>query len=112
MIFNIEVDTSQAQREMGEYGRRVDRRLQEVLDVFALRMQRSMQINAPVDTGFLRSSITVFEDGRWVRVVGPTADYGIFVEMGTSRTRAQPFVEPAVLEHKAAFERAIREALR
>lgn len=51
------------------------------------------QANAPVDTGFLRSSISVSAAGedRPPRVgdlaveVGPTAEYGAAVEYGTSK---------------------------
>lgn len=49
---------------------------------------------APVDTGFLRNSIgTDFAPGR--AVIGPTAHYGAFVEFGTARQQAQPYMTPA-----------------
>lgn len=50
--------------------------------------------NAPVDTGELRDSVHVEKDGdNHAVVVG--VDYGAFVELGTSRMAAQPYLGPA-----------------
>lgn len=52
----------------------------------------------PVDTGRLRSSITeeLRHDGDGlVEVVGTDVEYAAFVELGTSRMRAQPYLRPA-----------------
>lgn len=53
----------------------------------------------PVDTGRLRSSITMVlesdSDGLYA-VVGTNVDYAEFVEFGTSTQRAQPFLRPAL----------------
>lgn len=43
------------------------------------------------------------EDVTWV--VGPTAHYGIYVELGTSRQKPQPYLEPAVRSVIAEAER-------
>lgn len=54
---------------------------------------------APVDTGNLRNSIsrteTVTDAGMRIEI-GPTAKYAGFVENGTSRARAQPYLRPAI----------------
>ena len=53
---------------------------------------------APVDTGALRNSVTtaISRDGNTIRgEVGPTVNYAGFVERGTSRQRAQPYLRPA-----------------
>jgi HK97 gp10 family phage protein len=50
----------------------------------------------PVDTGFLRSSVGVDIDGDSLGgEVGPTAEYGAFVELGTTRMAPQPYLGPA-----------------
>lgn len=52
----------------------------------------------PVDTGRLRSSITeeLRHDGDGlVEVVGTDVHYAAYVELGTSRARAQPYLRPA-----------------
>jgi HK97 gp10 family phage protein len=65
----------------------------------------------PVDTGFLRSSIGVDLDLFSVRaVVGPTAEYGPYVEFGTSRQAPAAFMGPALDRVAPGFVQAI-EAL-
>lgn len=50
--------------------------------------------NAPVATGELRDSIHVEKDGTDHKVVAD-ADHAVFVELGTSKMAAQPFLGPA-----------------
>ena len=69
----------------------------------AFLCQRVAMQYAPVDTGFLRSSITVGDPyGGPLRPittmaqVGPEAAYGYWVEYGTSRNpNPQPYMTPA-----------------
>lgn len=50
--------------------------------------------NAPVLSGALRDSVHVEKDGdNHAVVVG--VDYGAFVELGTSKVAAQPYLGPA-----------------
>jgi len=58
-----------------------------------------MKQMTPVDTGRLRASETVqATPGRYV--VGPVGvPYAVYVEFGTSRMRAQPYVRPAVQKY-------------
>lgn len=51
---------------------------------------------APVDTGRLRQSIGVQKIGDGHYRVGTNVRYAPFVEFGTRRTRAQPFLRPAL----------------
>ena len=67
---------------------------------------------SPVDTGNLRASISASpvesgEDGSFYVEVGPTAAYGVFVELGTSRSPAQPFLFPAAEVHSEALTKAL-----
>jgi HK97 gp10 family phage protein len=54
----------------------------------------------PVDTGALRASIRLEPEQPELQMVvkagGPTAPYAGYVERGTSRSAAQPFLTPAV----------------
>lgn len=64
-----------------------------------VRIEGSAKRMCPVDTGRLRSSIThaLDRDARGlVGVVGTDVDYAPFVELGTSRAGAQPFLRPAL----------------
>lgn len=52
--------------------------------------------NAPVDTGYLRNSITSVQVGPTHWRVLAQAHYALYVEMGTYKMAAQPFMGPAV----------------
>jgi HK97 gp10 family phage protein len=86
----------------------MEQRAGQIVRKTALDLQAHMMANAPVDTGFLRSSIQAEKLGRshWRVTVG--ADYGIYQEYGTRFQQAQPFFFPAVAEVKPAFEAAMR----
>ena len=60
-----------------------------------LSIEAQAKINAPVDTGFLRSSIASSFSDEQTGVVSVGAEYGIYVEMGTVHAPAQPFLLPA-----------------
>lgn len=51
---------------------------------------------APVDTGALKNSLHTEKHGEFTYWVADGMEYGVFVELGTSRMSAQPFMAPAV----------------
>lgn len=79
--------------------------IQQVLENGQVRLAERAQENAPVKTGFLRASIQYTRDGpgevdaafRPLKVEAQ-ADYSSFVEFGTSKMEAQPFLGPAADE--------------
>lgn len=75
----------------GEVARDLQRR--------ALQVDRAAKQNCPVDTGRLRSSITneLGQDSQGlVATIGTNVEYAPYVELGTSRMAAQPFLLPAL----------------
>lgn len=66
------------------------------------------QMRTPVKTGNLRRSETyeVMENNEGVRV-GAEAEYGKFVELGSSKQKAQPFLTPAVEDNIPTIEAII-----
>lgn len=63
------------------------------------QVTRAAKRACPVDTGRLRSSITdeVGADaGGLVARIGTNVNYAIFVELGTSRMSARPYLRPAL----------------
>jgi HK97 gp10 family phage protein len=65
----------------------------------ALRVDRQAKRLCPVDTGRLRSSITnqLARDATGLlALVGSNVHYAPYIELGTSRMRAQPFLRPAL----------------
>ena len=81
----------------------------------AERVKAAAQSAVPVRTGSLRGSIGVdyYGDGRSVgvtAVVGPSAYYGRFVEHGTSKMAAEPFMAPAYEAESPAFADSLAKA--
>lgn len=76
----------------------------------AERIKDRARALAPVDTGKLRDSIKVEKVATGKYEVGPgdEVDYALFVELGTSRTRAQPYMRPAIEAERAQFVRNVR----
>lgn len=48
----------------------------------------------PVDTGFLKSTIKKINKSKLTKIVEVSAPYAGFVEFGTSKMRAKPYVRP------------------
>lgn len=94
-------------------GEETARRMRLVVQKVAADVKRDAQIGAPVDTGFLRSSISYeTRAGKFSAraEIGPTANYGAFVELGTSRMGARPYLFPAMDRHEATFLAAMKRA--
>lgn len=69
---------------------------------------------APVDTGNLKNSIGYnfgMSGGEIYAEIGPTAEYGIYQEFGTSKMAPQPFLTPAFDKHVPAFEKAMNQII-
>ena len=65
----------------------------------------------PVDTGNLHNSITHTQSGD-TEYIGTNVEYGPYVEMGTTRTRAQPFIKPALADHVDQYKQIIEARLK
>lgn len=69
-------------------------------------MQEKAQRNCPVDTGTLKRSIGLeITDGGNTAEVEPGANYGGYVELGTRKMQAQPYLKPAFDEQKVQFRK-------
>lgn len=67
---------------------------------------------APVDTGYLKSSIgseLLGNAAMAIGRVGPTAQYSEYVESGTHKMRPQPYMGPATDAHEPAFHKAMQQ---
>ena len=93
-------------------GRQVGNRARTVIRKTALDIEGTAKQLAPVDTGNLKNSIghsdlRIGNSGQLVAEIGPTANYGYFVEAGTSRTPPQAYMGPAADRHAPSFEAAM-----
>lgn len=66
-----------------------------------------------VDTGTLRNSINFRElDNEKSVVIGTNVEYAPYVELGTSRSAAYPFLKPAATEHTDVYRRIVESELK
>lgn len=64
----------------------------------------------PVDTGNLRNSITHTSDGK-AAYIGTNVEYGKYVELGTVKMAAQPFLRPAAADHVDTYRNIVKDEL-
>lgn len=91
---------------------RVRRATAAALEESGQALENGMKSLAPVDTGRLRDSIRTEIEGTTVTAgPGREVDYAIFVEFGTSRAPAQPYVRPVAQAEKLLFPVRVRQHL-
>jgi len=79
----------------------------------ALQIELAAKEMCAVDTGRLRGSITT--DKRYIQkflvMVGTNVDYGPYVEFGTKKMDARPFLFPAFFMFEGEIIKAIKKIL-
>ena len=66
------------------------------LDLSSKRIERMAKTKAPVDTGALKNTIFSAKAGNLTYKVTAPQHYAVYVEKGTRKQRAQPFLKPAL----------------
>lgn len=102
--------------DLGSAPDRVGAKASAAIRKTAYDIEADAKALVPVDTGFLKNSITTdFQgDGRSGRMgaeIGPTAEYGGYVEEGTSRQEPQPYLRPAFDRRKEGLVKAMEQIL-
>lgn len=97
-------------------GREVKNELEQALVTSGLRVERDAKLNTPVDSGRLRSSINHrlidSETDQPVVEVGTNVEYAKFVEHGTSKQSAQPFLLTAYLGNRKNILKELAKAVK
>ena len=94
----------------------------EVLDAVQQATDRGLEIcggkaesyakrRCPVDTGRLRNSITHVQWDDKTEVIGSNVEYAPFVELGTYRMKAKPFLRPAAENHASEYRDILQKEL-
>lgn len=82
-------------------------RLPEAVSLIVRKAAFDVEANAkaivPVDTGTLKNSITTELPTKTSAIIAPHTDYAVFVEYGTRRQRAKPYMRPAAEKVASAF---------
>jgi len=75
-------------------------------------LYRSLPGNPPaVQTGHLKRSITWERAGRYTRRVGTNLPYGLYLELGTKKMLARPFLRPAMEKSKDFIEKQLKDVM-
>ena len=78
-----------------------------------LTAERFAKKLAPYDTGNLRNSIThTVDDGEPAVYIGTNVEYAPYVCLGTIHMKAQPFLKPAVNDHKDEYRKILENSLK
>ncbi len=110
MNINVQISQSLEQKLDARYDEVLSDALNEVTDQLA----RDMQMEAPVDTGYLQSSIAAETGGTTQKSVTCGAEYWVYVNYGTYKMAANPFVDRAIanMVSTGTIDTAIMNALR
>lgn len=88
-----------------------EKRIEKALTEIGLVAERYAKEMCPVDTGNLRGSInnkpTMVEQAVYI---GTNVEYAPYVELGTSRQGAQPYLKPAVANHLDEYQSLVKKA--
>lgn len=96
----------------GQVADGIDSAIGAALEEIGLLAENYAARKCPVDTGNLRGSITHEVDaGDNAVYIGTNVEYAPYVELGTSRQRAQPFLVPAASGHGAQYRQVLKKAL-
>lgn len=101
--------TADLKRALARLSAKMPQAVQKALTQAALNVERGAKQRCPVDTGRLRASITHRAEADRAEVF-TVVEYAPYVEHGTSRRAASPFLFPAAEEERPEYERRIREA--
>lgn len=116
MSFSIDASELNAlAADLSNVAGKIGPKVQTVMRKTARDIEADAKAFAPVDTGNLRSSIghsdlrTVGQSGTLEVEIGPTANYGVFVEFGTSRMAPHAFMGPAFDRRSPGFVSALED---
>ncbi len=95
---------------MNRFDTQMQRQVQQRLSEWAETVKTQAIRQAPIRTGYLRSTIYA-RTSQWQTEVGAEAAYAASVEFGTHYTQAKPFIQPALQQRLPDLERVLLEAL-
>ena len=96
--------------------REVESKVEAVLKIAAFAVERKGKEKSPWDTGANRDSIFVAEvdsiGGAPAYRIGPTTEYGPFLEFGTSKMPSRPYMIPALESESPRLREAIAQIMK
>lgn len=102
----IKDNTAQVQKELQE-------KLIKALETVGLVAEGDVKKKTPVgETGRLRNSIThVTEESEKAVYIGTNTEYAPYVELGTSKMKAKPYLKPTVEANSEKYKKIIEQTM-
>lgn len=98
---------------LGEFLDALPEQIEQALIAIGLTAESYAKQECPVDTGRLRNSITHEVDmNEQCAIIGSNVEYAAYVELGTSRQKAQPYLRPAAENHTSEYREIVKSALK
>lgn len=95
-----------------EFKRGMEAALATALEEIGLTAEGYAKRACPVDTGWLRNSIThIVDEGGKCAVIGTNVEYAPYVELGTRHQKPQPYLKPAAEDHESTYRSIFRKHL-
>jgi HK97 gp10 family phage protein len=90
-----------------------DGQIEKALTIIGLTVERYAVEACPKDTGRLQGSITHKPNLSEKAVyIGTNVEYAPYVELGTSRQKAQPYLRPAATDHVDEYTDIVKRVLK
>lgn len=77
------------------------------LEIIGGKAESYAKAICPVDTGRLRNSITHQQYDENTEIIGTNVEYAPYVELGTHRMAARPYLRPAAENHGEEYKQVI-----
>lgn len=102
-------------RKLKNYSDKAETEVQKAVLKGCIAIEGEAKLKSPVDTGYMRASIThqVQSKGHEVvGLVGTNVEYAPYVEYGAGKRTPKPFLHPAYEKHIEQIKGDIKQALK
>lgn len=98
--------------KLNSLDKKTSKKLHKLVLTSAIKIHNKAKEKAPVRTGALRNSITYELEDEYTAKIGAYMPYAIYVEFGTRKMEARPYLTPAFEEVEKEFKEKLAEILR
>lgn len=97
-----------------KYFKSVEDNIKDVVKESAVNIESKSKMKAPVDTGNLRRGIThqVLDNGLDAEIGTYDIEYAPYIEYGTSKNPAKPYLRPSLEEELPNFQKLLERAVK
>lgn len=96
-----------------EIAKQKEEAIERAFEAIGMQAEGYAKLKCPVDTGHLRDSIShQYVPNDNAEYIGTNVKYAPYVEFGTSKMKAQPFLKPSASEHAEEYRKIFEATLR